>query len=407
MSSLERAIACPPSQVYPHAGDAGGPWAQRGTAIHKFLQEAVTLGRDEALERVPPDFRAACEVIEFEALPPATGGFACEVALGYDIDTETSRELGRGLSREEAYALATPRELVGTLDLVGLTPDSVVVYDYKTGHTHFDSVERNWQLIGYALAAARAYERTHAFIAIIRIPEHGEPFFIPAELDAQQLTAAAAALRELDLEIEDLKMRVLAGEPLRPVTGDHCGYCPAIASCPAMTGLARAMTSAEGLVLPELDVESAPKYLEALKRGEQVLKRIRLLLETFAVHTPVPLGDGWWYGPRPWPKDHISVGMAVPIIERVLENREAALAAVKTIRCITKESLELAIKGMKVATPGLKVAPLKRKVLAALEDAGALTRTFTQPVGEHRPKVPKEAEEGPPELPAETEGASP
>lgn len=384
ISGLERASICPTSQVLPHTErKRAGIWAARGNILHPFLADVPNIGRDAALERVPSQFREACAVIDTNFLETMReGAFAQEVAFGLDIYREGARELGRGLSRLEAYRLARPGELTGTVDVVGVTDDAVVVYDYKTGYTYFDVIERNWQLLGYAIAACLAYDRGHAYLAIIRVPEHGEPYFLRGEVSFEGLQSGLAALRELNERIGEMRMLQLAGERLPLVTGEHCKYCPAVASCPAIAKLQRRFTSPKGWRLPALGTGSDALYVEALRRGEFALAQLREKLEAYAHRNPIDLGNGVHWGPRRYSKDKVDVKRARPILEALMD-AEAADVCIKTSETFTKDGLDDAIRGLKKRRKGVTIRRMKQEVLTQLRAAGALTTTYSYPVGEY------------------------
>lgn len=393
-SSLERAFACPPSQVYPQLRASGEAiWTRRGTVIHRFLERVGAVGFERALEEVPVEFQEACACIEVEKLPAFdAGAYAFEVAFAYNLANDTARELCRGLGREEAYALAAPHELVGTMDVLGLTDDAVVVCDYKTGYRYFNAIEENAQLMFYALAACRALGRKRAMMAIIRINQEGRPFFIWGEVGEAELDAFAHSLRELDDNIADLSLIHVGGEELHPVTGDHCQYCPAVHRCPAWMALARSMTSPEDDKggLPELTMDTAPLFIEAVKRGKKVLERIEKGLQLFAEQTPINLEGGWVYGKHPFPNRDWDVGKALPILQRYLGDDAASTVAAEVVE---KQIREL-FKQMKAKDPKGPIRNIDKEtkeVMRHLEVEGALTIRYSFPVGRHRPK-PEDAE---------------
>jgi hypothetical protein len=394
MSGLERASICPASQVFPHEEVAhGGLWQGRGNVLHAFLKNVPAMGVEAALDLVPAEFRVACAKVDVELLETMQeGAFAQEVAFGLDIYEGTARELKRGAERADAYADRRPGELVGTVDVVGVAEDAVVVYDYKTGYRFFDVVERNWQLLAYAIAAALTYGKQRAHLAIIRVPEHGEPYFIRGTLEAADLRNGLEALRQLNEEIAELRLRRIAGERVQQVTGEHCKFCPAVAACPSIARLQRRLTSTRGLRLPPLDAASAPQYLEAFERGRFALEQLGSKLKAYAALHPIELPDGYRFGTYPRRKASINVNKALPILEALMDG-EAALASVKEYRAITMGKLEDAIRELRKRRKGVKQGKKKKEVLAALGEAGAIKITTTYPVGVHK-APPAELTEG-------------
>lgn len=69
-SQLKRIKACPGSQHLPHVNESSAA-AERGTAVHQFLEDCAAWGRAKALSKVPDKYRDICESIdvgEFEWL---------------------------------------------------------------------------------------------------------------------------------------------------------------------------------------------------------------------------------------------------------------------------------------------------------------------------------------------------
>lgn len=388
MSGIERAWFCPASQLLPHDEGRRGQWEGHGRVVHKFLQDSNRVGRDEALELAPWEKQEALATIETGFLTTLdSAAFVPEVAVALDVEAGTARELGRGKDRE-VYSLAKPNESVGTIDVLGLTEDAVVVYDYKTGWRHYDAVEENWQLLSYAIAAALAFNRSHAYIGIIRVPDHADPYFIKGELTRFQLEDGLERLRELNDRIADLRMAQLAGERLRVTTGEHCKFCPAVARCPAIARLQRRLTSGRGARLPELNEQNAHLYVEAVRRGEVAVEQLKEKLQAYAAVHPIDLGNGKAYGPYPFKKESINVEIAVPVLVEMLDP-EAARDAVKITRAVTKERLEEGIRSYKNRNPGKKVVikRMKAAVLEQLSQAHALKTTYSYPIGVHTPKA--------------------
>lgn len=394
-SGLERAFLCLSSQALPHFRSAGNQWSHRGHVIHRFLERVPQVGAEAALAEVPADLQPACACIDLERLPPFSGeAYAYEVAFAFDLETGEARELCRNTEREDAYAEARPTEVVGTCDVFGLTHDAVVLLDYKSGYRFFGPPEENPQLLFYALAAARAHGRERAHLAIIRINEHGEPFFLWGEVDGAGLDAFAARLVAVNEEIEGLKeVAQLGPQMLSPTTGDHCQYCPAVASCPAWMKLARALSHPDAdvtperpapaeLGLPDLTADTAPLYVEALRRGAKVLERIEKALQLYAEQTPIDLGGGWFYGKHPHPRDEWDAHAALPILEGYLGQQEAWSTIQATV---VKKRIEAVYRAKKAAgDKGVRIGKDTTSVVEALRNMGAVTTRYTFPIGRHK-----------------------
>ena len=75
------------------------------------------------------------------------------------------------------------------------------------------------------------------------------------------------------------------------VEGKWCKFCPSFAACPAKRSLALALGGAPDTVIA-LSPETAGAAWARLKHAEQVLERVREVLETYARETPFSTPDG-------------------------------------------------------------------------------------------------------------------
>lgn len=387
-SGLDRGYRCPPSLVLPQTRNTN-VWAQGGNIIHGYLHKVATVGEAEAILSVEEEHREACSAIDLSALPASRPeAYAAEVAFAYDPATDTARELGRGLSREEAYQLLRPGEIPGTADVVGLTEDSVVILDYKTGWADLGPVRRNLQLRFYALCAARVYGRNKARVGIIRVRPNDEPFWDCADLDLVDLDATAFSITEtLDRATAAQEVLGAGGVPTTS-QGEHCRYCPAFNSCPGKMALARelaSLTEPTEFTPAVLTEENFPAVWDRLVAAEAVLARVREVLEEFSRVRPVPAGDGYVIGPRPYSRDTINPDIAQVVLGELVDEQAANDAV-----CIAKETgkglIEDALR--KAKARGLKVVIKKKKeeVLGAIRDRGGITTSTTYPVSRHKPK---------------------
>jgi PD-(D/E)XK nuclease superfamily protein len=242
-SSLERSLRCPGWLALPHVNTTS-PYAERGTAIHEYL-EAIQGGADPAaaLEAVPEEWRSICAAIDIDRLPK---GLAAEVAFAYDVESGKARELGRSLGRN--YTGLGPTEIAGTLDVVGVSEDAVYVLDWKTGWTDVPLPASNFQLRVGGLAAARAYRKGLAVLELGRIKENGAVWKPePAELDDFDLDAFAAEVRPVLARVRAAQEQAFerGGDPDVTV-GPWCKHCPAWQACPAQaTLIARVASGAD------------------------------------------------------------------------------------------------------------------------------------------------------------------
>jgi hypothetical protein len=287
-SSFHRMDECIVSEAYPHARSSSR-FAMRGHIIHSFLADVQMHGRAEALAKVHPDHQGAMEVMDLSALPAFNPrAYAPEVSFAWNLETGVVREVGRNLSRDESRKRAIPGEVVGSADVVGLMPDSVVIYDYKTGWGFVERAEVNWQLRSYGWLGARRYERERVKYGVIRVRDSGQPWFDHAEMDFLDLELHEE--RMLDL-FERRRKVITLGQRARsnatgwlwqadlpqPHEGEWCRYCPALESCPAkVTAIKRVLNAPPD---QPLSATNAVEMFKRIKLAEQILERWKAALK--------------------------------------------------------------------------------------------------------------------------------
>ena len=381
-SSLERANCCIGSALLPRVDEITGA-ATRGTAIHAFLARVAEVGRNDALAEVAEEYRPICAVIDLDVLPVSRLEVIAELALSFDPASGVVVELGRNLGRR--YPPVGPRTFVGTADLVALSPSDVLVADYKSGHGVITPTAHNAQLRLLGLAAARRFGRQRARVAIVRIAEDGTPFFDSAELDAVELDVIADELRSLAGRIEGAKDLMDLGQPPPLTTGTHCRRCPCLVHCPTVTALARTLASQPEAVADEvmaaLTPEQAATAWTRLALAQEVLRRAREGLYGYARDHDITLPNGLVVGEVEWKRRVLDGRTSFEVLRRLHGENVASTAA--SIE-VTQASIERSLRGIAEAT-GEKLVKLKRQVMNALEQAGAVEVRVSRAVREHKP----------------------
>lgn len=379
-SSLERAGLCLGSALLPRVDELTDA-ASRGIAIHAFLARVAEFGREEALGEVAEEFRPACAAIDLDLLPTSALEVIPELALAYDPETGTARELGRNLGRR--YPPVHPREFVGTADIVTLSKREVVVADFKTGHGHITPAKENAQLRFLGLAAARVFDRRHLRVAIIKLAEDGTPFFDSAEYDAIELDAIEEELRDLARRLDQAKDLLALGEPPQVATGIHCRRCPSLVYCPGQTLLVKKLGSHPDAVVEDilaaLTPEMAATAWARMKVVEEVVRRAREALYAYARDHGITLANGVVVGEVETQRRQLDGRLAFEVLDR-LHGQDVARAAVDLDA--TQASIERALRGVAEMT-GEKLAKLKRQVLSELEEAGAVSIKVSRTIREH------------------------
>lgn len=407
-SSLYRIAACMLSEALPHVQTRGGLPSHKGSIAHTFLADSKTVGREEAFNRAPPEDVGWLSNIPEDFLPATDATWIVEVSFAFNPETETCRILGQNLSRNAAYALAKPGEMVGTADLICIEVRDGVQYitvlDYKTGRGYVEKALTNWQLWTYLLMACRAYNVDQGKCGIVRVMDTGATWFDwSGEANAFAIDAHAANLRTL-LRARRKAMQdpEAALATVEPQVGDHCHYCPAFDSCPATTRLlriaaqAREQTPTMSVFEAELsalsEVDKAKAY-EMLCHAEDAVKRAWKDFDRMVRATgPVPLREDHVYGPKEIPKESVIPERAVPALLEMfgdeVGNRVVGEALVSE-ESMTKEGLKRALKEYVLPTlpkERQRITWLVDETLEALRQRRALTLNVEKRLMAHRPK---------------------
>lgn len=291
-SSVGRAMKCAGSVVFPHIRHAPGPAARKGTVIHKYIEDARAIGREEALAGIGDEVtRNLCNAIDLSLFPSY---LESEVTYEFDSSTGEGRRIQISKPRDYPYHQHC---FYGTADLVGLSDDSetVIVIDVKTGKRLNDHAKDNWQLKLLACAAAAAHGAKAARVALAYIGTNGEVEFEWADFNSLDLSDFGEELAWLDKTLLKASEQVASGYDIDLTTGDHCEWCPAISSCPAHadslrnldTELAEAIGTFDALKPHELS-----KIYDKIVLYDNLIKEARSSLRKMAASGPLDLGDG-------------------------------------------------------------------------------------------------------------------
>ena len=374
-SALDRSFACPASQALPRVRSSG-PWAERGQGVHDFIVTAQLKGRDLALEELDPEAShyQLCVNLPLDQMPQ---GGRLEASFAWNWQTRTARFLGVNLDRQyDAYDIL-PEEFVGTTDLDGAVGDLAVVIDWKSGFKHLGPPEQSGQLRFGALAVAGVRGLDRARVSFWYLRDDGgfrEDF---AELNALDLADFADELEELVERIQRAREIVAAGKLPTVSEGPWCDYCPALASCPAKTALARAMVTEPQLLLERLGTltpADAGIVYERIKAFEQIAKRIKDGIRSMATLEPIPLSGGKLLREVSWPNTVIKQEVAYKVIA---EKYGPDVADQACPRDVTQASIERAVRSATVKQKK-PTAPAVRELLREIEQAKGLV-VISQP----------------------------
>ena len=407
-SGFERLALCPTSAALPHSHHET-EWTQRGTVIHEFLENCSKVGRDQALDLVDIEYRPTCEQLNLEGLHDQLG-LAAEVAIAYDVDKDTARELGRGEGRK--YDDVTESELPATLDVVGVrrvaSGNRGLVVDWKSGFTTRRRVADVQQLDVGALCVSRAYDCDVVEVQLVHVHEDLEPWVQRRVIEGWEMDAFAFTVSQVYAEARKQREQIKTGLMPRDFnTGPWCVQCPAREFCPAQTTLLRSVLSGDLFDGPRRMQPIPDEVLIDLwgQLGEaySVLSMLKGRVLAIASQRTLYLGrtpDGKmdrWLGRRTYRGKEMLDGEATFDVIAELYGDDVATAATKVVA--TKKDMEKAVK--KAAGKG-KGAKALVSVYDLLRKRGGLKggEWKTGAPTEYVTKVQIEGAPATPELPA-------
>lgn len=209
-STLPRFMTCNASALVGESTD--NEFSMEGTAAHEFLES------------------------KFKGESSLVGAFAKN---GIQFDSDMEHFANRTLAHIPPTAVAEVEVSypLSSLTVVGHVDyhweedggDTLVVMDYKYGHRVVE-VEKNWQLIGYAIGILFLKQRSYNKV-IMRVIQprahHQDGWIRDAIMTSDQLQSCYSELLNAAINFERSHISY--------VTSDKCRYCPALATtCPAM-----------------------------------------------------------------------------------------------------------------------------------------------------------------------------
>jgi len=251
-SSAYRWMVCPGSvsmcvgkkgtqSVYATEGSAAHALAER--CLHSKKPAKTYLGRVIARVednwQITPDNHAAQEG-EFEVTEEMAG--AVQVYLDV-IEKDLIGSPGAELAVEKGFELTTlhPR-MFGTNDACIVEAfGSLRVYDYKHGQGHAVEVEENPQLMYYAYGAMQVHGEDFDTVELIIV----QPRARHKDGQVRRWTTTAEHIKEWAKGTLLDAARATEQPGAKLVAGDHCEFCNALATCPAVLTLALETTKAD------------------------------------------------------------------------------------------------------------------------------------------------------------------
>ena len=302
-SSMARLIACPASfalsqQVYAagvNANSGGGGssiYAATGTVAHSLAEEALTDGYDPASQlgetvqvdghdvTVDADMVAAVNVYVAEVQRRTTGASWSALETRVCLDDYWPAGTGPAVSA------------FGTADLIAYhgTTLHLDVLDYKNGAGVFVDVTDNPQLMYYAAGALREVPGPVVTIDLTIV----QPNVRGAEKVRTYRTTALDVLMWVDDVLKPTVVEAMT-PGARIFAGKHCRFCPARASCPALSAVAQDLARRDFGPSPDEIVTLTETELgKVLRDADTVKVHIEALAEqaqaSIQAGVPVP---GW------------------------------------------------------------------------------------------------------------------
>jgi hypothetical protein len=338
-SRLDLAATCPGSHALPWVGSVSDA-ATNGTEVHAFTERALLGDVAGALEMVPENLRHRCAEIDVPRLRAMFGpDLRAEVKVAYDPIEDRAVEIEAPGTRD--YESAPEGWITGTIDALSLDP--VVVADWKSGKSWHKRPRENWQIRFAAVAASRlSGNLDNGATGIVgKILDDGGLYPVADPFDEFDLDAAAVGLKAVATGVRQAQADVAASRLPRLVTGQHCRFCPAFASCPAQVGAAQAMVPLSQR-LATLTPAEAGELVPQVLAAEAAVAKAKEALQELARREPLPLPNGKVWVPLEQEATEIDPTHAVKAL--VAEGVPLAIAASSVTATISQDSIKAALK---------------------------------------------------------------
>ena len=240
-STAKRVMNCPGSvalvQLAPPSPSS--VYADKGTLLHSAISE-VLLGEDNVIGMTYEGQMLDQDMID-QKMQPA-------LDLLDKLDPDGAMKLA--IETRVGFGKFLPGAF-GSCDVLGRLGSTAYIIDWKFGDGIAVDAEENEQLMYYAAAAMRTPEVAWVFDGAVAI----ECVIIQPPV-IRQWTTTPARIKAFEKELKRaVKVASLPDAKLTP--GDHCRFCPAKPTCPAMTG---AVDRALKVKLDAVDDEMLGKY---------------------------------------------------------------------------------------------------------------------------------------------------
>jgi uncharacterized protein DUF2800 len=277
-SSAKRWISCPGSvrlsRLAPPQRES--PYAREGTEAHECLEFIVRRYRDIDLAATEARKKYPTEMVD-HAVNSARRLFSADLRPS---------KMAKLLVESRVILRSVSHRLYGTLDYAWIDLwGTLTVVDYKYGAGEIvlpigEDGKPNPQLMLYALGIAEKHEFDFEAVKIAIIQPR------VWQEDGDSVTHATVSIKQLREFQKEVKAAVKeANRPDAPLySGDHCKWCPALATCPEQSS--KALAKANILFDVETGIQSAPapltltakslpQILDACRELESWIKAVR------------------------------------------------------------------------------------------------------------------------------------
>lgn len=428
-SKVHRRWQCPASAVLPQDTSEDReaktePARGKGHAIHKYLERVRAIGVEAALSEVPSDLLNMCRALDIDQLPTH---LSTEVAYAWNWQTQTARELGRGLGHRDYDQLGVDWscEVPTTLDVVGMAEVAGgrrgYVGDYKTGRTRYPRPSRFGQTLLGAACIRYVMGLDDVIVELLYLGDDGQCYPVRDLVDGWTLDPFE---RELTVIMEDRPAleaiyRTHGDGGLSKREGPQCDFCGAFKHCGAKLGLVSRMPTelvklgakrnergeislAQGDSPGEWNIDVAPGAItvrnaaavyEACERIEAMTKRMRTEICGMAYHEPIELSDGRVIAPRKSKRREVEGRIAAVVLERHY-GRDAVMAKLDiklplaTVREIVVEHIDHKAKPRQVIE-SKKGDGVLDKIVDEIAKAGGISVNESEECKPYMPRKPR------------------
>lgn len=243
-STAKRVMMCPGSvalvQLAPPSPSS--IYADKGTLLHTVISDVL------AEDKAPEDMLGL--QYENQTFDQDMLDDKINPALDLFDRLDPRREMALAVETRVGFGKYLPGAF-GSCDVLGRIGDTAYVIDWKFGDGIAVDATENEQLMYYAAAAMRTPEAKWVFDGATSI----ECVIIQPPV-IRQWTTTPARIGQFARQLKKaVKIASLPDAKLNP--GDHCRFCPAKPTCPAMTG---AVDRALKVKLDAVDDEMLGKY---------------------------------------------------------------------------------------------------------------------------------------------------